>query len=393
MPLRLKNLELHGYKTFASRTLFEFSGSITAIVGPNGSGKSNIANSLRWVLGEQSYRLLRGKKTEDMIFAGSEGAPRAGMASATVTFDNSDGWLPIDFNEVSITRRAYRDGSNEYLVNGQRVRLKDVGELLAQSGLAERTYTIIGQGLVDAALALKAEERRRLFEEAAGIGLYRGRREEALRRLENTQRNLERVKDVLAELRPRLRSLEKQARRAAEYAQVKGDLRLLLRDWYGYHWNTVAKRAGRGAHEARLQEKALEKTRQAQLALDERLRAARTLVHDLRGRLNEWHRQSAALHTRWEDAQPGARRRRRAPAPAGGAAPAGGDRAGAPGGRAGRAAGAPFRRRGRGRAPGAGAGRGPGAGRPRPPVAGRSPGRAGRRRERAADCPPGAGGG
>ena len=156
MTCRLKSLEMQGYKTFANRTLFSFSEKVTAIVGPNGSGKSNIADSLRWVLGEQSYSLLRGKKTEDMIFSGSELRPRAGMAAATITFDNGDGWLPIDFSEVAITRRAYRDGTNEYLINGQRVRLKDVSELLAQSGLAERTYTIIGQGLVDAALALKA---------------------------------------------------------------------------------------------------------------------------------------------------------------------------------------------------------------------------------------------
>ena len=135
MPLRLKSLELHGYKTFASRTLFEFSGAITAIVGPNGSGKSNIADSLRWVLGEQSYSLLRGKKTEDMIFSGSEQRPRASMASATITFDNEDGWLPIDFSEVTITRRAYRDGQNEYLINKQRMLLPFLTELLSQSGL------------------------------------------------------------------------------------------------------------------------------------------------------------------------------------------------------------------------------------------------------------------
>jgi chromosome segregation protein len=144
MPSHLKSLELQGYKTFASRTTFEFAGNVTAIVGPNGSGKSNIADSLRWVLGEQSYSLLRGRRTEDMIFSGSEQRPRAGMASATVVFDNSEGWLPIDFTEVAVARRAYRDGANEYLINGQRVRLKDVSELLAQSGLAERTYTLIG---------------------------------------------------------------------------------------------------------------------------------------------------------------------------------------------------------------------------------------------------------
>jgi chromosome segregation protein len=176
MLIRLKSLELHGYKTFADQTRFEFPGAITAIVGPNGSGKSNIADALRWVLGEQSYSLLRGKKTDDMIFYGSEQRARASMASATITFDNSDGWLPIDFSEVAVTRRAYRDGQNEYLLNGQRVRLKEITELLAQSGLAERTYTIIGQGLVDTALALKPDERRKLFEEAAGIGLYRSRK-------------------------------------------------------------------------------------------------------------------------------------------------------------------------------------------------------------------------
>ncbi len=235
-PPRLKSLDLQGYKTFASRVVFDFAPTITAIVGPNGSGKSNIADSIRWVLGEQSYSLLRGKKTEDMIFAGSEGRSRAGMASATITFDNSDGWLPIDFSEVTVSRRAYRSGENEYLLNGQRVRLRDVSELLARCGLGERTYTIIGQGLVDAALSLKAEERRRLFEEAAGIGLYRSRREESLRRLEHTRRNLDRVRDILTELKPRLRSLERQAKRAQDYDQVRQDLNAALRQWYGHQW-------------------------------------------------------------------------------------------------------------------------------------------------------------
>jgi chromosome segregation protein len=163
---RLKSLELQGYKTFASKNSFAFAPTITAVVGPNGSGKSNIADALRWVLGEQSFSLLRGKRTEDMIFSGSKTRPRASMATATVTFDNSDGWLPIDFSEVTVSRRAYRDGQNEYLLNGQKVRLRDVNELLSKCGLSQRTYTIIGQGLVDAALSLRADERRRLFEEA-----------------------------------------------------------------------------------------------------------------------------------------------------------------------------------------------------------------------------------
>ncbi len=300
MTPRLKSLELHGYKTFASRTLFEFTGDITAIVGPNGSGKSNIADSLRWVLGEQSYSLLRGRKTEDMIFAGSEMRPRAGMASATITFYNEDGWLPIDFNEVSITRRAYRDGQNEYLLNGQKVRLKEISELLGRSGLAERTYTIIGQGLVDAALSLKPEERRRFFEEAAGIGLYRARREEALNRLDATRRNLERVQDILAELEPRLGSLEKQARRAMEYDRIRADLRLLLRDWYGFHWRRVQQEVVHCSEMVRAQEARLERARERHSEVEVQLDDLRGKLQALRGDLNTWHTAAAALHTQWE---------------------------------------------------------------------------------------------
>ncbi len=300
MPNHLKSLELHGYKTFANRTLFEFAETVTAIVGPNGSGKSNIADSLRWVLGEQSYSLLRAKKTEDMIFSGSENRPRAGMASATITFDNTENWLPIDFSEVAITRRAYRDGQNEYLINGQRMRLKDVSELLAQSGLAERTYTVIGQGLVDAALSLKAEERRRLFEEAAGIGLHRSRREEALKRLENTRRNLERVQDILSELQPRLKSLERQARRVQEYEQVKTDLQEMLREWYGFHWHRSQQELTQAQHASRLQEAHLKQARSEQQVLDKKLSALRSHIQEIRQNLNTWRRELAELHARRE---------------------------------------------------------------------------------------------
>jgi chromosome segregation protein len=233
---KLASLVLHGYKTFAKETNLVFPARITAIVGPNGSGKSNVADSIRWVLGEQSYSMLRAKKTEDMIYSGSENRSRAGMASVSITFDNQTNWLPIDYSEVTLTRRAYRDGQNEYLLNNQRVRLKDFHELLAKTGLADRTYTIIGQGLVDLALSIRPDERRRLFEEAAGIGLYRSRKEEALRRLETTLRNLERVSDIIDEIRPRLRSLEKQSARVGEYKLVQESLKNNLREWYGYQW-------------------------------------------------------------------------------------------------------------------------------------------------------------
>ena len=239
--MRLKRLQLQGYKTFATRTEFVFDEGVTAIVGPNGSGKSNVADAIRWVLGEQSYRMLRGSQTIDMIFAGSKARPRAGMAQAILTLDNSGGWLPIDFAEVEIGRRAYRSGDNEYLLNGQKVRLRDITELLATSGLAERTYTMIGQGLIDRALSIKSDERRALFEEAAGISHYKARRAESLRRLRDTQRNLERVGDILAEIKPRLNSLRRQANRARNYGLVAADLRELLRIWYGFQWENSRK--------------------------------------------------------------------------------------------------------------------------------------------------------
>jgi len=234
--IKLSSIKMQGYKTFARETEMAFPASITAIVGPNGSGKSNVADAIRWVLGEQSFSLLRAKRTEDMIYSGSDNRARAGMAEVSIHFDNQDGWLNIDYSEVVLTRRAYRDGQNDYLINNQRVRLKDFGELLAKTGLSDRTYTIIGQGLVDTALSIRPDERRKLFEEAAGIGLYRSRKDEALRRLETTVRNLERASDICAEIKPRLRGLERQAARVSEYKLVKESLRANLLEWYGYHW-------------------------------------------------------------------------------------------------------------------------------------------------------------
>jgi chromosome segregation protein len=300
MISRLKNLELHGYKTFANRTSFEFPAQITAIVGPNGSGKSNVADAIRWVLGEQSFSLLRGKKTEDMIFAGSEMRSKASMALSSLTFNNEDGWLPIDFSVVTLTRRAYRDGQNEYLLNGQRVRLKEIYELLAQSGLGQRTYTIIGQGLVDAALSLKPDERRRFFEEAAGIGLYRARREESINRLDDTRRNLTRLQDIISELEPRLRSLEKQAIRAQDYERVKADLQLVLREWYGYHWHKTQKDLTHSHDVLKAQETRFEVVKNRFDEADGQLEDQRTRVQELRTELNQHHSASSQFHAQRE---------------------------------------------------------------------------------------------
>jgi chromosome segregation protein len=297
---RLKSLELQGYKTFASKNVFEFAPTITAIVGPNGSGKSNIADAIRWALGEQSYSLLRGKKTEDMIFSGSETRSRAGMASATIVFDNEEGWLPIEFSEVTVGRRAYRDSVNEYYLNNQKVRLRDVSELLAECGLSQRTYTIIGQGLVDAALSLNPEERRRLFEEAAGISLYRSRKEEALRRLVSTRRNLERVQDILAELRPRLRSLERQAKRAVDFEQVKDDLNSVLRTWYGYHWYHLQDQVTEALTSADDFRTTRDKLRDQQQKAESELLEIRSRITSLRDHVQTWTQEVSDLHRQRE---------------------------------------------------------------------------------------------
>ena len=297
---RLESLEMQGFKTFATITHLEFPGHVTAIVGPNGSGKSNIADSVRWVLGEQSYSLLRAKKTEDMIFSGSQQKPRAGMASVTLTFNNIDGWLPIDYAEVSVSRRAYRDGQNEYLLNGQKVRLKDISELLSQTGLAEMSYTIIGQGLVDVALALKPDERRQLFEEAAGIGLYRSRKEEALRRLETTRKNLDRVLDIITEIRPRLRSLERQSSRFMEYQQHTKDLQVLLRDWYGYHWHQKQQDLQNVRKDYQEQEKQLSKLRIKHDETSQKVEDSRLTLSNVRKDLESAHNELSDYHRELE---------------------------------------------------------------------------------------------
>ncbi|GAB4402432.1 MAG: chromosome segregation protein SMC [Anaerolineales bacterium] len=301
--MRLKRLELQGYKTFATKTEFVFNDGITAIVGPNGSGKSNIADAVRWVLGEQSYRLLRAKRTEDMIFHGSSQRARVGMAQVSITLDNSDGWLPLDFAEVTITHRAYRSGENEYTINGSRVRLRDVTELLAKSGLTKRNSIVIGQGHIDAALSLRPEERRTLFEEAANITLYQSKRDASLAKLEATEQNLVRVRDILAEIEPRLKTLRRQAQQAEVYHALNRELEDLLRVWYGYRWRKGS-RALQQAREALNQARQQLQQAQARLErLESQAASARAEQNTLRQQLAEWHRESADLHTRAEAVQ------------------------------------------------------------------------------------------
>ena len=208
---RLKELRLHGFKTFADPTRFVFGRGVNAVIGPNGSGKSNMADAVRWVLGEQSNRSLRTRRADDVIFAGSQARKPQGMAEAILTLDNHDRWLPIEFEEVSIGRRAYRSGETEYLVNGSRARLRDVVELLAAGRLGANELVVVGQGTVDAALSLRPDERRQLFEEAAGVKNLQVRKNESLGRLSAARANLSRVADLVSELKPQVRRLALQA--------------------------------------------------------------------------------------------------------------------------------------------------------------------------------------
>lgn len=233
----LKRLSIQGFKSFANRTSFEYDPGVTVIVGPNGSGKSNVADAIRWVLGEQSARLLRAKKQEDVIFAGTKDRAAVGMAEVALTLDNEERWLPLEFAEVEISRRVYRNGDSEYLLNGSRVRLKDVLDLLMKGDFGQNSYSIMGQGLVDEVLSMSPEERRSFLDEAADVKRFRQKIREAQDRLLATRDNIERVTLIIEEIEPRLSQLSRQAERAAEHKALSAELVELLRTYYGHLWS------------------------------------------------------------------------------------------------------------------------------------------------------------
>lgn len=220
----LKNIEVHGFKSFANKIKFDFHNGITGIVGPNGSGKSNVADAVRWVLGEQRVKQLRGASMQDVIFSGTENRKPQSYASVSITLDNCDHQLPIDYEEVTITRRVYRSGESEYLLNGTACRLKDVNELFYDTGIGKEGYSIIGQGQIDRILSGKPEERRELFDEAAGIVKFKRRKSAAEKRLENEHANLLRVNDILSEVEKQLGPLERQSEIAKQFLKKRSDL-------------------------------------------------------------------------------------------------------------------------------------------------------------------------
>jgi chromosome segregation protein len=225
--LYLKSLEIQGFKSFADRIVLHFNKGLTTVVGPNGSGKSNIADAVRWVLGEQSPKTLRGSKMEDVIFSGTQYRKPVGFAYVSMTIDNSDHVLPVEYNEVTVSRRMYRSGESEYYLNKTQCRLKDITELFMNTGVGREGYSIIGQGRIDEILSTKSDERRLVFEEAAGITKFKTRRKEAERKLENTRQNLVRIQDILNELESQLEPLAEQAQTARRYIELSNELKVI----------------------------------------------------------------------------------------------------------------------------------------------------------------------
>src|SRR6266567_8835284 len=245
-PPRLLGLRLQGFKSFAERTVVEFGPGISAVVGPNGSGKSNLADALRWSLGEQG-RALRSRKSEDVIFAGSDRRSALGMADVTLVIDNADGLLPVDYGVLELGRRLYRSGENDYLLNTSRIRLRDLVDLLDAAHLADNAFLFIGQGMVDQALALRPEERRPLFEEVAGVRRHDRRRRRSEEQLAESDTNLSRVEDILAELRPQARRLAAQAEQQATRLTAGEELATALLAAAHARWHEAAAGAASAA--------------------------------------------------------------------------------------------------------------------------------------------------
>lgn len=251
----LKQLELKGFKSFAEQTEFEFVPGITAVVGPNGSGKSNVSDAVRWVLGEQSARTLRGGKMEDIIFSGSESRHAVNYCDVTLTLDNSEGKLPLSYHEVTVTRRLYRSGDSEYYINRQLCRLKDITELFMDTGLGKESYSIIGQGRIDEILSTKAEERRGVFEDAAGIVKFKVRKREAERKLEETEQNLARLHDIIYELQEQAGPLAEQAETAKMFRRLRDQLKQWEIGLYVHKITTVHRRWEKSSEERNISER------------------------------------------------------------------------------------------------------------------------------------------
>jgi chromosome segregation protein len=299
--VHLKQLSLRGFKTFADATKLDFAPGITAIVGPNGVGKSNLVDALVWVLGEQSPRALRAANLQEIIFAGTEARRPLGMAEVTVILDNADHWLPTEYTEVAITRRLFRNGQSEYLLNRTPCRAREVRDLLLDTGLGPAAYAVIGQGEVEAILSVRPEDRRELLEEAAGVRRYRVRRDEAQRRLEQAGLELRRLQDLLAELSRQLSELETEAARAREYQALDEQLRALEMGLLASEYRGHRSRLGRLEHSRAVAEQQLQEARSQAAALEEELACLRQEAERAQARLEELQPASVEMERRLQE--------------------------------------------------------------------------------------------
>src|SRR5688572_9863803 len=307
----LKRLEIQGFKTFAQKTVLEFkpvaSGrrGVTAIVGPNGSGKSNAADAIRWVMGEQSLKLLRGKKSEDVIFSGSDKRSRSGFAEVTMVLENEgEDRTGLDLGEIAVTRRLYRDGQSEYEVNRQSARLQDVALLLAQAGIGQRTYSVIGQGMIDNVLVASPTERKEFFDEAFGLKPFQLKRQSALNKIDESKKNLQQTESLLNEIGPRLATLDRQVKRLAERDTLQAELQTLERSYYGSEWQQIdggIKVATSKLEEARAEQAKLVEVAnklEAELAQMEKATPRGDGFKELRAKLDAVASEKAALRER-----------------------------------------------------------------------------------------------
>ena len=293
--MHLRRLEAHGFKAFADRQTFDFGPGLTVIVGPNGSGKSNVSDAIRWALGESSARQIRARKTEDVIFSGSDRRRQMGAAEVSITLDNAEGWMPIEFGEVTVTRRAFRSGENEYLINGQKVRLGDVTDLFRRARVGQNSYAMMSQGLVDEVLAMRPSERRDLIEEAANVRRHRQQLTLSERRLTETRDNLGRVRMLIREVEPRIRQLQRQTARAQRYRELASQLQeaqLVYFD-HGLRAANEALASARAAHDQHAQ--AFRVAQQDADRVSKRLTELNALASERRQTLEELQQQERQL--------------------------------------------------------------------------------------------------
>lgn len=301
--MHLKKLELYGFKSFAERTQILFDQGITAIVGPNGSGKSNVSDAVRWVMGEQSAKSLRGGKMEDIIFGGTEKRRPLSYCEVTLTFDNGDGALPVDFAEVGITRRVFRSGESEYYINQSACRLKDIVDLFRDTGAGREGYSIVGQGRIDEILSNKAEDRRQVFEEAAGIARFKARKAEAARRLEHTAQNLVRIEDLLEELGRQVGPLERQSQDARRYLELQEQLKRLELNLFRVEHDRGQERLGQLAEQLAERSGQLEQTTAQRQQVQQRLEALDQALSALEGEQQTQQAEQLALAEQTQQTQ------------------------------------------------------------------------------------------